>query len=493
MSLLANVLAVALGALFNESPVTVAHNMTVLQLHASVITPTAFIADIGFPLGYDHFYVTAANLSLGTQLTPWTDAEFAYLPFSTAIETGSSSSSLYRARTKGFGVDVACLPLSTSAESMPRVEYSLGYDGSQDINALFRTTNGSVASCRTIRGLYRSGWLNASETPVPGMLAQELVSSLYPQGFYINNTEYLPDDGGICDRKQILSWMRIDPAKRNESQSAIHMYCVPSWRSADFDVTVDPEGYVLDATRVGEYDDIGDSTRIQTESVLTEMIAVIGAGVAVMSSLSMSGPLDDDGWHNDTLTRDWMNHLLKLKLNTTRLLDSSQPVPNFDSIHTPVEDLYKMLIANMIGSHVSSLFEASASPAQLSGTQFVPEIRIFMDETPFIITIAILGLMVIVATTLYIRESRPFLPRLPSTIGSLLAYVAASQAVEEYSERENAARNKRDSTRTRATYSFGEFLGKDGKYHVGIELDPFVKPWDDKGFVRFRQWLRRRT
>ena len=357
--------------------------------------------------------------------------------------------------------------------------------------AVFRTVNGSLANCTTIRGLYPGGWLNMSKTPVKGQFAQELVTNLRPKPFYINNTQYNPDVGGVCDRKLLLSWMRIDGADRNGSQRATHMYCVPTWRSATFDVTVDEEGYVLGTSRVGEFDDIDAGTRNSTDAILTQINEVIGGGAAVMTSIMMTRPADDDGWHNDTISRDWVNYLLKLKLNSTRLLDASQPAPSLDSIAHPVEDLYKTFVAHIIGSHFPSLFESVVSPMQLPATQIVRETRIFMDETAFIITIAILGLMVIVATALYVRESKPFLPRLPSTIGSLLAYVAASQAVRDYAERQREAENGHSSAPGNATYSFGEYLGVDGQHHVGIELDPFVRPSDGGGFVRFRKWVAR--
>lgn len=492
ISLLANVLAVALGALFNEFPVAVAYNQAVLQKYSTAITTAAFQADVDFALSYDHFYVAAANLSSGTKLTPWTDAAFAYLPFSVPPAAESNDSWTYRAQTKGFGADVTCSPLPTSADSFPYVEYSLRDDGSQSIYFLFRATNGSVVNCTTIRGLYPSPWLDTSSSPVEGALAQELVSSLYSQPFYVNNTEHTPVDGAICDRKMVFSWMRIDPVHRNGSESASHMFCVPTWRSATFDVSVDSQAYVLEASRVGDFDDIDDNTRVQTEAA--SMNDIFGKGVAVVPESSMGIPAADDGWHNDTLTRDWMNYLLKLKLNSTRLVDPSQHVPDLDSTFGPMVDLYKTLVANMIGAHVSSLFNASTMPVQTPGTRTVDEIRIFMDKTAFVSATSILGLMVIVSTALYIRESKPFLPRLPSTIGSLLAYVAASRTVRDYAQRENRMHSGRGAGRTDMTYSFGKYLGLDGMEHLGIELDPFLARADDGARFRFRSsWLKRRS
>ncbi|KAB5545557.1 hypothetical protein GE09DRAFT_967889 [Coniochaeta sp. 2T2.1] len=490
VSLLANILAVALGALFNEAPVMVAYNQTLQQTYSTSITSPEFLTDVALVLGFDHFYVAAANLSSGTKMTAWTDEKFAYLPFYTPLDASDNSSSTYRAQTKGFGVDVTCSSLSTSPESFPYVDYSLKDDRSQTVYFLFKTDNGTVANCTTIRGLYNSGWLDTSEEPVDGLLAQELVSSLYSQHFYINNTEHVPEGSELCDKKMVLSWMRVNPTDRNGSQRASHMYCTPTWRSATFDVLVDSGGYVLEASRVGDFDEIDDNTRNQTEIVLKRVNDMFGRGVAIKPTSSMGMPADDDGWHNDTLSRDWMNYLLKLKLNTTRLLDPLQPVPESEATFGPVADLYKTLVANMIGAHVSSLFAPSATPTQLSGTRYVGEIRIFMDETAFIITITILGLMVIVATALYIRERNPFLPRLPSTVGSLLAYVAAGQAVKYYAERERERRSGRDPMQSKATYSFGKYLGMDGMEHVGIELDPFVAPADDGARLR-RRWFGR--
>jgi hypothetical protein len=496
VSLSANILAVALGGLFNEYAVAVAYNQTFLQAHSTEITPSDFLADVGFVLSYDHFYVTAANMSLGTQLTPWTDAEFAYMPFALPLAADNNDTTIYRSKTKGFGVEVTCSALSTSDNSFPYVDYSLNDDGSQNIYVLFETTNGPVANCTTIRGMYNSGWLDTSKEPAEGTLAQELVSSLYSQPFYIKNIEHRQDDGGICDRKLALSWMRINPADRNGSQTGSHMFCAPVWQSATFDLFVDSEGHVLEASRVGDFDDIDDHTRAQTETVLTAVNDIFGKGVAVRPMSTMGMPADDDGWHNDTLSRDWINHLLTVKLNSTRLLDPMQPVPDLNMVSGPLEDLYKTLAANMIGMHIPSLFRPLTIPAQVSGTKIVGERRIFMDDTAFIVTITILGLMVIVATALYVRERRPFLPRLPSTIGSLLAYVAASQAVKLHSEREREkqrgkTQGNRGALYPSATYSFGTYLGMDGQEHVGIEVDPFVTLADNGSRPRFRMWFDR--
>lgn len=79
----------------------------------------------------------------------------------------------------------------------------------------------------------------------------------------------------------------------------------------------------------------------------------------------------------------------------------------------------------------------------------------------------------LVRILLYARQRRILLPRMPSTIGSTIAYVAGSRAVRLYT------RAEKDSP-AGETYSSGRYLGMDGKAHMGIELDPYVIALDHK-------------
>lgn len=145
----------------------------------------------------------------------------------------------------------------------------------------------------------------------------------------------------------------------------------------------------------------------------------------------------------------------------------------------------------------------------------VQETRIFLDDTAYIITLAILSFNILILIILYIKERKPFLPRFPSTIASLMAYVAASRFVRDRNNNSNNSQRGRymermgsDDTKfgeksrirvrtasaassttqahkhLRQTYSFGRFLGVDGKTHIGIEVDPFVMPINDDGTLK---------
>lgn len=477
VSLLANVFAVALGAIFNELPITVTYSTTLqqTQLPAWEPTRTTFFSDSTM-LIYDHFYVVNGNLSSGTRLLPWTDSKFAYLPFAELAQGVDNSSWTYRAQTRGFGVEAVCSPLSMLPDSLPYVNYTLDNEGRQDYHVLYSPDDGGpVVQCSAFTGINKGAALNASNGVTPGYLAQELVTSLRRQGITGDDGAIQEvDDKGLCERKLLLSWWRIDPADRNATLGALHLQCVPIFRTAVFDVVVDSSGYVLESTRVGKFDNISNFDWNQTQLLLDDGIGLIGTGASIQPD-STSLSLLHDSWHNDTLTRDWMSYLLKVAMDSTRLVDAEEPVPDAVSTGASVEDLIQRFFSYFLGRD-PTLFKATTTPMEVTGTRMVPETRIFMDQTAFIITMTILCLNIVVATALYIQERKSFLPRLPATIGSILAYVAASTAVREYmGPNESRTSTGRWGPKI-STYAFGNYVGVDGRTHAGIEAHPFVVP-----------------
>lgn len=202
-SLLANVLAIALGALFNERPVFASYNTTMHQSMILLLNRTV-IPQPSVPAGfYSHFYVTMANLSSGTSLTPWTDTGFTYFPFF-ALDSHDNSSFVYRAETRGFGVEAVCNEIDTSPGAIPYANYSLYGDGYQNLDVMIPYSNGSTGLCSPVQVLLTNSRLNESGPIIPGPLAQEVTSSLRNQS----------SDGepGPCERLTLLSWMRVDPA-----------------------------------------------------------------------------------------------------------------------------------------------------------------------------------------------------------------------------------------------------------------------------------------
>lgn len=496
MSLLANVLAVALGALFNEEPIMVNYPVSLLQTQLPELNSSNKIDPSDTVTYYfDPFYVTMANLSQGTPLPPWTDTEFAYFPLVAVDEDRDNSSLTYQAQTRGFGVDTVCTTLSTSPDTMPYIDYQLHDDASQSLAVLYTNENGTTTNCTNFFRFFPNPALDLNKTAPSGMLAQELATQLEPQRLIINGSGYENvKDRGFCERRMVMSWFRVKPRDINGTLEATHLDCISTLRTAMFDVTVDNAGYILDSQRVGDFEDLTTISQSETHNMLVSANDVIGGGAAVYTDSAFISQ-DDAGWHNDTLTRDWMNYLLKLMLNSTSLVDPAKPLPTGEETIPVVQDLYKRLFSATLGLNMR-VFKTATEPTRLSGVVVVPETRIFMDDTAFIITIVILGLNILVATVLYVQEGKPFLPRLPSTIGSLAAYVAASQAVREYVGPEKGISEKRWRNAGVKTYSFGRYMGVDGMEHVGVELDPYVRPADgvsgrSKASARLRNWIGR--
>lgn len=198
-----------------------------------------------------------------------------------------------------------------------------------------------------------------------------------------------------------------------------------------------------------------------------------------------------------------------------------------------MQDVYRRLFAVTIGQRLD-IFQAPVEPLDVNGTMIVQETRIFLDDTAYIITLAILSFNILILIILFIKERKPFLPRFPSTIASLMAYVAASRFVRDTNNNSSNSQRGRyvkrmgsDDTKLgekskirvrtvsaasstthahkhlRQTYSFGRFLGVDGKTHIGIEVDPFVMPINDDGTLKTKgngidkflkkSWSRRNT
>ena len=116
----------------------------------------------------------------------------------------------------------------------------------------------------------------------------------------------------------------------------------------------------------------------------------------------------------------------------------------------------------------------------------VEESRLFISPVMFKMAIVLLGIQLIVAVLYYTHRPRRFLPRMPTSIASIIAFVAASRAVADFDEKGADGKNG-DERR----YAYGRFIGTDGRTHVGIERHRFVVPLKSQNpAVKRRRWGR---
>ncbi|OAA54274.1 hypothetical protein SPI_08893 [Niveomyces insectorum RCEF 264] len=107
----------------------------------------------------------------------------------------------------------------------------------------------------------------------------------------------------------------------------------------------------------------------------------------------------------------------------------------------------------------------------------------------------ILAYMSIVAAVVFVRRRRPFLPRQPNTIASVLAFIHQSKMLWDFvgtSKMNNAAMLARLEALGR-TYGLGWFEGRDGQTHCGVDHEELMssyklgydysrsnQPWNDR-------------
>lgn len=485
--LLVNVLSIALGAIFNESTVTVTTTLNATTSKAPTLTRNRTIlaysieSDQGTYYYFDHFYMLQSNMSNGIQLPAWIDEEFSYFPFSD-MTTKDNSSAEYNGITRGFGVSATCSQLSTSNTSTNYVSYQ--YNGTAhfgDVEQQEQILKVVYSDANYTCTLGSFGSFLSFPTGGTSTSAQELYSYLTPEG----ETE---EEAKFCGTRVLLGWMRFEQGQPTGYQpSSTWMECESEFLTAQFNVTVDASGHILRSEKVGAYENVTnvlDTNTTTMESVWKSLNQYIGAyGQGDTSSAGA-----ELGWHNDTLTRDWMNYFLKIATNGTDLVDPSKALPNVTSLIPTVQKMYQRIGAALLGA-TTDLFADAQQPAPvIQATIITSDTRIFMDDTAYLISMTILGIYLLAGGFFYARQRETLLPRLPTTIGSTIAFVAASRAVKVYHGGE-----KDRKTKATERYGFGRYTGLDGKVHVGIELEPYpVLLRARSSWAGWKVWPRRR-
>nr|CAC18275.2 putative protein [Neurospora crassa] len=476
MSLLVNLLTVALGGTFNELPVQIQYPVTFHAARVPSLSRDTMLNELylaGKPY-QDHFYAAYTNISGNTTLPPWVTTQYTFLPVNEIIQERSGSADLFRANLRGFGTEAKCEPISTSLTAPQAVANitellrGVPQSGSPGATFNFRHDNGTWQTCFPTSLLWGS---NAT-----GISAREVVTPLSKSyGYTYGN---IPYENSMCEDRFIVGWLRVDSKNQTESLRSTFLQCQAVMRTAMFDVDFDQSGHILAYSRSGEFDDMTQFMSLNMSQTIVRQANKL---------VNYNGrPMNDYAWHNATMVADWWNYLMRFKLNSTDLVDPSLDIPKAEDMIPVVQDLYQRLFAILVGKNLD-MFQEPSTLQSINGTIIVTETRIFLDNKAYLMSVIILCLTAAVLIWAYLTQSAAYLPRLPSTLGSMLAYTAASRAVREYGD---SATSDQESWHQKApfkpTFSFGKYLGVDGNIHVGIEMDPFVTPID--GTV-----LRRRT
>lgn len=434
---LANILTVSLPAVFKEGDVTVKYTVAFTS-EVSTIFNNQSVVDFLWHLSndtiassayQDHTYAALANMSSGTTLPPWVTVDFYFQPWDNINGSNNSVDDTYSIVTHGFGVETNCtsVPIST----LPVDE------------RIKAPSNPNDTFCGDFLAIAATQIRESQAETSSGRSAQEYSGT--PTGRKVSS----------CDQTLTLGWARTpDSDNINATIEASFAICHPIFRTAMFNVEVDNAGYVQSYNRTSSLESTLEYSG--SEIHIEKMIANAN------NILSMAA----EGWHNDTVSRDWINHLLIITRGSRDIIDPHEPVPNPDDLIPDIDTIYRELFSLLLALQRTYVFEKSTGDQTAVGKRIVSETRLFLNQPAFIISMVLLGFNIVVAVLFYTQGVVFVLPRMPTSLGSIVAYVAPSRIVDEADSKTLALRNK--------TFSFGRFLGRDGDTHVGIEMDPYV-------------------
>jgi Protein of unknown function (DUF3433) len=135
---------------------------------------------------------------------------------------------------------------------------------------------------------------------------------------------------------------------------------------------------------------------------------------------------------------------------------------------------FASILADLLTVTVSSFsvngapFLHSSSNASLQDETF----KSFLGSVT--LSIIILSLLILSAALVYALRRHPFLPRQPSTIAAVLAFIHASKMLYDFidTERLNNKDMERRLMEKGKRYGLGWFKGRDGQWHCAIDEEP---------------------
>jgi len=491
-----NILAVSLSGLIIQG-----NAVEVVPLESSQQLLTKFrglpIRENKFNINYySHFYTAMSNITGGTPLPPWVDQNRFYLPFeigAVPVTTGSGNPLLLqdiRGPTMGFGAELKCFKLSSDQTDDNSVFFEVLPDiDSVDFSTSHLLDNGTKIQCIGNQLHHGTNGTKVLIGDLPGgPTAFEAFNPMIP----VDGV----DDGGFCETLIVAGWVRLGANESsvlagetqngtnfNRNLSSIFLGCRPQLQVASFNVSVDPGGRVLSARQTSNF----SSDTAQYFSSSSNNTANVTSLLSQANNLIAAANSNGFSWHNDSFTSDWFNSLLGQTIHSDVLVDPLAPLPNLANATAITETLYTQLFALLLGLNTEVFAQTeTADIIPLTLDVVVEESRLFISPVMFKMAIVLLGIQLIVAVLYYTHRPRRFLPRMPTSIASIIAFVAASRAVADFDEKGADGKNG-DERR----YAYGRFIGTDGRTHVGIERHRFVVPLKSQNpAVKRRRWGR---
>ncbi|KAI9748336.1 MAG: hypothetical protein M4579_007253, partial [Chaenotheca gracillima] len=467
MTVLANIFTVAVSGLFQQRFVDVYVPTHFSQTFLPEFqNSTSFLSNGRASNVEDVFYITKVNLTSRTPLPPWVTETHFFLPFELDQSRHMPGPSNFRALTTGFSIEPQCRELNNSSSNgtfnfsfikdSTNVSSSVSLDTDQGpILCEFLDDNASNSTIPL--GKVALEHLRRPLAPTPGAAASNVTCDAMIFAFWIHavSTSLAQSPGTIPSENE--------PTNDISLSGMFGMACLPVLKISQFEVTVDRLGNILDTKEVPGSEFGQQQLVSQPNKNIVEQFSSL--------MVNLENPVGEFYlWHNDTFASDWPNYLLKVLTNSSALTDPNSPFPEFQDTGSAMEDLLQRLFAVMVSLLVRP-FEPAPPSHQIAGFQIIGEWRVFMSEPMFYLAACLLSLNILVASTLYIRRPRGILPRAPTSLGSIVAYCAATNMVRELDQLRHLSPKAREAYMERCgrVYGFGRFRGTDGKPRIGIE------------------------
>jgi hypothetical protein len=512
VAILANVLTIALSSIFVIRQTTIPIDVNAIQVYSPVLNASILRSSLTFETGMNSavdangepFQFLLSNITTGTPLPPWTKNERYYLPVNFTLEEDMSEN--HRLTTLGFESATDCTVLM-ELQGTFAYEFSLNSDATQ---IKFQTTenfpNGTKAECFFPMGMtddtitfadmnHPTTQIFVSGNPA-GQTAVETFTISYP-GFgnhYENKIGYKDQFVGFWARANISLSDKLSivngPAKTENigfttsatanttsvSLEKLVIVCKPRTYAASYNVTLGPKGQVLSAV------EIPNSTFAVNDTITNGIFDQLGTPFTYPNNLLT--------WHNDSRARDWMSFFVSKIAKSDSLLDPTAPLPDGNELGKRVSDVFRRLFALTMAVNQNAFIELQ-EPIPVDSQRLMTVDRVFLSAVMYKIALVILCIDIVVVLNINVRMPKPFLPRMPTNIASFISFFAASYFAQELAEEARTCETPEELVgRLRNSdqrFGFGNFVGTDGRCHVGIEREPLVHSLNDSQGTRRRR------
>ncbi|PUU76809.1 hypothetical protein B9Z19DRAFT_1129183 [Tuber borchii] len=478
MVITANILAVALGGIFDQSSQPLTSNI-IVTYHSttSIYTGTRTVDLLGEALKtfakdkQEPWLVLNTNVIEGTDLPPWVTDEFYFLPF----EWGSrEKTGLRTSMTQGYGGNLTCQLLA--GNTYQQISHMRGRTG--EIGVVMPVSGGDFVRCRDIfemdPQLLKSGthpfaveWVHDLEASNPNDKkavrgCRGLILAAWGRG--------------EVNQRKTASETAIDIQVDIDMQSNTTIICSQQISTGVFRVTVDGEGRVKRSKLIGElkYDD----------PEIFNPSASVRNFTAQLAMLLRAPPrqiFNPGIMHNDNASHSFSLFIGEYLIKKT-LSDPATPSPSFEDAQQALSKFYKRFFTILLAQNRNTIFFPAGNMSRSEVGQFESiQPRMSMDPVMFYIAVAILGFQLLAGTIIFALTPRRLLPRFPYNLASEISFFYASSALSDVSGTANmtSAMRRRHLKRLGGTYGYGKFRGSDGENHVGIERMSMIRGYKE--------------